>query len=75
MTEVLTVDEMSANVELSRVHIVKQNAVIARLTEQNHHKMADDALRTLDVMNKHLTLEIEMLERLKDAATKSEQTS
>ena len=68
MTEVLTLAGMTANVELSRGHIVKQDAIIARLIEQGHDVMADEARVMLITMREHLALEVEMLARMERQA-------
>ncbi len=73
MTEALTLAEMAANIELSRGHISKQNAIITRLTKQGHEAMADEAKETLIVVHEHLALEIEMLERMQGKANRLEQ--
>ena len=45
----------------SRGHIVKQDAIIARLTEQGHGELADEARSLLATIYEHLAFEIEML--------------
>lgn len=72
MTETLTLAGMAANVELSRNHIVKQEAIIARLTEQGHDIMADEARSILVSMHEHLKLEVGMLAQMQGEADKSE---
>lgn len=69
MNEVLTLAEMAANIEQSRGHIVKQDAIIARLTEQGHDAMADEARVILASMHEHLTFELGMLARMERQAT------
>lgn len=64
MTNPLTIAEIDANIALSRGHITKQEAIIARLTEQGHVEMAAEARSLLNSMHGHLALEVEMLERL-----------
>ena len=64
MINVLTTSEMQANVALSREHVIKQEAIIARLTEQGHEVMATAAKTILVTMRAHLATEIEMLTRM-----------
>lgn len=64
MNQPLTFVEMAANVALSRGHVTKQEAIIARLTAQGHIAMADDARTLLASMQGHLALEVKMLERM-----------
>ena len=68
MTEALTLAGMVANVEQSRGHIVKQDAIIARLIEQGHGALADEARTMLITMHEHLAFEIEMLARMERQA-------
>lgn len=71
MTEVLTLAGMAANVEQSRGHIVKQDAIIARLIEQGHDVMAEEARGMLITMHEHLAFEIKMLARMERQAAGS----
>ena len=71
MTQALTLAELAANIAQSRGHIVKQDAIIVRLTEQGHVALADDARSILVYMHEHLALEIIMLERMQDRNDKS----
>ena len=73
MNEVLTLDTMAANVELSRGHIVKQDAIIVRLTEQGHEVMAGEARVIFASMHEHLVVELEMLARMEREAAGSGQ--
>ena len=59
----LTTSKMQANVALSQKHIIKQEAIIARLTSQGHEAMATNAKTILVTMRAHLATEIEMLTR------------
>ena len=73
MTKILTVTEIAANIEQSRRHIVKQDAIIARLTEQGRETMADEAKGMLIMMHEHLAFQIQMLERMQSETHKPEQ--
>ena len=72
----LTLSEMAANVEMSRGHIAKQDAIIATLIDQGHDALADEAKRILATMHVHLAFEIDMLARMQANAgrTDSRQT-
>jgi hypothetical protein len=62
--ETLSIAEMAANVERSRGHIVRQEAIIARLAEEGQDAMANEARRLLVTMHEHLAVEVEMLARM-----------
>ena len=61
--ELLSVQNLRDNVAKSRGHIVKQDAIIARLLGSRNDEMATQASAILVTMHEHLELEVEMLAR------------
>ena len=64
----LSVADMRANVALSEEHVRKQEAIIARLTDQGHEVMAVEARALLELMHVHLGFERGMLARMEAGA-------
>ena len=59
---------MQSNIARSQLHVSRQNEIIARLVDQRHETLADQARDLLKIMQGHLMVEIDMLTRLERSA-------
>ena len=57
----VTTVQLEANIVLSRGHVARQHAVIARLAEEGHPENLATAKALLRIMHGHLAAEVDML--------------